>query len=55
MHYWWNAFALDNTRPTITAKNGARIVPSNDFTKVNVSHQTKISQYHYVYIHLNID
>jgi len=35
MHYWWNAFALDPRRPTITAKNGARIEPSNDFTEVN--------------------
>ena len=42
MHYGWNAFARDDTRPTITAKNGgARIMPSNDFTEVNVSLQSQ--------------
>ena len=35
MHYGWNYFARDTSRPTITAKNGGdRIEPSNDFTEV---------------------
>ncbi len=34
MHYWWNAFALDDTKPTITSKNGDKIMPSDDFTEV---------------------
>ena len=37
MHYRWNAFAWDESRPTITAKsNNARIEPSNDFTEVYI-------------------
>jgi len=34
MHYSWNAFALDTSKPTISAKNGAKIKPSDDFTEV---------------------
>ena len=35
MHYPWNMFAVDDTKPTITAKDGVtNIVPSDDFTEV---------------------
>ncbi len=37
MHYEWNAFAQDPRRPTISAKNGANIDPSHDFTEVPFS------------------
>lgn len=36
MHYASNAMALDPTKPTITAKNGDRITPSDDFTEVAI-------------------
>lgn len=36
MHYSWNAFAKDGSKPTITAKYGdARIEPSKDLTEVS--------------------
>ena len=34
MHYGSNAFAVDKSKPTITAKNGQKIEPSQDFTEV---------------------
>jgi len=35
MHYPWNVFALDDTKPTITTKDWVtNIVPSDDFTEV---------------------
>ena len=40
MHYSWNEFALDKSKPTITAKNGQKIEPSKDFTEVISSYNT---------------
>ncbi len=40
MHYKWNTFALDRSKPTITAKNGQKIEPSKDLTEVISSHNT---------------
>ena len=34
MHYGWNYFAKDGTKPTITAKDGTKVEPSKDFTLV---------------------
>ncbi len=36
MHYEWNAFAIDTTKPTITAKDGSKIEKSEDFSRVNI-------------------
>jgi len=37
MHYPWNMFAVDDTKPTITTKDGVtNIVPSDDFTEVTL-------------------
>lgn len=36
MHYEWNAFAIDNEKPTITAKDGSNITRTEDFSRVNI-------------------
>ena len=47
MQYWWNAFALDSRRPTITARNSsAKIEPSDDFTEVNVLNHQKTYKFY---------
>lgn len=44
MHYRWNAYAVDGTRPTLSDKNGGpRIEPSKDFTEVNYSYNNSPS------------
>lgn len=35
MHYRWNDFAQDETKPTITAKDGSYIESSEDFSRVS--------------------
>ena len=34
MHYGWDAFAQDSSKPTLTDKNGNKVGPSDDFTLV---------------------
>lgn len=34
MHYNWNHFAVDETKPTVTDKNGNKVGTSEDFTLV---------------------
>lgn len=34
MHVGWNDFAIDPTKPTITAKDGSNIEPSEDLSRV---------------------
>lgn len=36
MHYEWNAFSIDETKPTITAKDGSKIERPEDFSRVNI-------------------
>lgn len=36
MHYEWNAFAIDDEKPTITAKDGSNITRNEDFSRVNI-------------------
>ena len=41
MHYEWNEFAIDDSKPTITAKDGSNITRNEDFSRVNINSFSK--------------
>jgi len=42
MHYGWNDFAKDPTKPTMTDKKGNKVGPADDFTLVQCKKVIKI-------------